>query len=392
MNDLIRSHSQCGEDILLWRVLQKVVNGFYIDIGAFDPNEDSVTRIFYDAGWSGINIEPNPGKISRFAEERTRDLNLCIAAGNQFREMELSVIGETGLTTLVDNIAEKHQSNGWPIEKIKVEVRPLAQIWDEYIPKGQDVHFMKIDVEGYEEAVIRGADWSRHRPWILVIEALEPNSLKMNHQNWDALLQEAGYEFVNFDGLNRYYVACERPEYIEPLSKPLNFVIDRFLPAGVHQAQNEVARLDTMCNHLQTELSSTKQELSSTKRELSSTKREQSQATQDLYRLLDVMQRRPRPLWEMIIFRRSGKPKKIFRRILFHKSGKPRGIFRNWILKQDQCPRAAFYVWMSGPNYQNLPEAVSASGKMNATPVAISDGAQHVARRVAALRSLLKKE
>lgn len=162
--------------------------------------------------------------------------------------MELNVVGETGLTTLVDDVAEKHQSNGWPVEKIKVHVRPLAAIWDENIPNGQDVHFLKIDVEGFEEAVIRGADWFRHRPWIIVIEALEPNSLTMSHQNWDPLLQKVGYEFVNFDGLNRYYVACERSEYIEPLRAPLNYITDRYVPAAVHRAQDEVARLNRLCN------------------------------------------------------------------------------------------------------------------------------------------------
>ena len=52
------SYSQNYEDIYLWRLLQDVHHGFYIDVGAFDHQKDSVTKLFYDRGWSGINIEP----------------------------------------------------------------------------------------------------------------------------------------------------------------------------------------------------------------------------------------------------------------------------------------------------------------------------------------------
>ena len=360
MSDWIRSYSQCGEDILLWRVLKDVSEGFYIDIGAYDPNEHSVTRIFYDAGWSGINIEPNPSMLARFVKERPRDVNLGIAASDSDGELTLNVVGETGLTTLLGDIAVKHQKDGWRVKEIKVRTNSLANIWNEYVPKGKEVHFLKIDVEGAEEAVIRGADWSRHRPWILAIEAVEPLSAVESHQNWDPLLQNAGYVFVNFDGLNRYYVDSHRPEFIEPLRAPLNFATDRYIPAAVHESQDKAARLDAMCNQLQADLRGTRQELSTAKQELSDAKHELSV-------LLDVLKRRPRPLWEAVFFRKSGKPKKVVRRILFHKSGEPRGIFRDWILLPDRRPRAAFHLWMSSPEYQNMRNPIRVQGRRNAS-------------------------
>lgn len=356
MSDWIRSYSQCGEDILLWRVLKDVSKGFYIDIGAFDPNEHSVTRIFYDAGWSGINIEPNPAMLARFIKERPRDVNLGIAASDRDSEIVLNVVEGTGLTTLLGDIAVKHQKDGWHVEKIKVRTNSLANIWDEHVPKEQQVHFLKIDVEGAEKAVITGADWSRHRPWILAVEAVEPLSNIESHQDWDPLLQEAGYVFVNFDGLNRYYVDARRPELVKPLRAPLNFVTDRYVPAPVHEAQDRAARLDALCNHFQAELTSAKQVLAETKQQL-------ADAEHELSVLVDVFKHRPRPLWEALFFRRSGKPKKVVRRILFHKSGKPRGIFRNWILLPDRRPRAVFHRWMSSPEYQNMGNPIRLNGR-----------------------------
>ena len=55
------SYAQNFEDVILWRALRDVPNGFYIDIGAGHPVADSVTMHFYEHGWRGINVEPDPG-------------------------------------------------------------------------------------------------------------------------------------------------------------------------------------------------------------------------------------------------------------------------------------------------------------------------------------------
>jgi hypothetical protein len=65
----IISHAQNHEDILLWRALHDVEDGFYLDVGAQDPSYDSVTRAFYDRGWRGINIEPATGYFEKLCEQ-----------------------------------------------------------------------------------------------------------------------------------------------------------------------------------------------------------------------------------------------------------------------------------------------------------------------------------
>jgi hypothetical protein len=75
------SYAQNFEDVLLWRALGHIANGFYIDAGANDPVDHSVTKAFYDAGWSGINIEPLPALHQAFVAQRPRDINLALAAG-----------------------------------------------------------------------------------------------------------------------------------------------------------------------------------------------------------------------------------------------------------------------------------------------------------------------
>ena len=83
------SYSQNNEDVLLWRALGHIKNGYYIDVGANDPVEHSVTKAFYDAGWNGISIEPLPSFHQAFEEQRPRDVNLAVAAGATDGELTL---------------------------------------------------------------------------------------------------------------------------------------------------------------------------------------------------------------------------------------------------------------------------------------------------------------
>ena len=68
------SYAQFLEDMVLYCALKDVDKGFYIDVGANDPTNLSVTKFFYDRGWHGINIEPLPDKCALLAEMRPRDI------------------------------------------------------------------------------------------------------------------------------------------------------------------------------------------------------------------------------------------------------------------------------------------------------------------------------
>jgi hypothetical protein len=75
-NDVKEFYGQEGEDIILNRILNGYKDGFYIDVGAYHPVRFSRTKYFYDKGWSGINIDPNPDAISIFKNIRKNDVNL----------------------------------------------------------------------------------------------------------------------------------------------------------------------------------------------------------------------------------------------------------------------------------------------------------------------------
>jgi hypothetical protein len=75
-----------------------------------------------------------------------------------------------------------------------------------------EIHALSIDVEGAEAQVLAGLSLTRHRPWVLCIEAVEPGTNTPTHTQWESHLLEHDYREVAFDGVNRWYVAAEHAD------------------------------------------------------------------------------------------------------------------------------------------------------------------------------------
>jgi FkbM family methyltransferase len=237
------SFAQNFEDVVLWRVLGHVRAGFYIDVGAGSPEVDSVTKAFYDRGWSGINVEPHPSLHRELDAARPRDTNLCVAIGDHEGMATLTVAEHAALSTLDADQARVLHASGMPTSLREVALRTLESVWGEYVPVGQDVHFLKIDVEGYERSVIQGGAWRSQRPWLVVVEATRPQTVEPSHGRWEPLLIGGGYGLVYEDGLNRYYVADEHEELAPSFAFPPN-VFDHFVPVSVIRANERAVRAE----------------------------------------------------------------------------------------------------------------------------------------------------
>lgn len=231
MNTFV-SFAQNFEDVILWRALRHVERGFYVDCGACDPVEHSVTKAFYDRGWSGINIEPSLAFAQKLRGQRPRDTNLNVAVYDRAGIATFYEFPETGLSTMIPVIAEDHVSSGFKVSEVKITAVTLADIFREY--RGNlEIHFLKVDVEGAESAVLTGSDLRTYRPWVILVEATLPlQGNKLSHHEWEAILFDHDYEFVYFDGLNRFYVSIEHSELKQAFSCPPN-VFDDFVQSGM---------------------------------------------------------------------------------------------------------------------------------------------------------------
>lgn len=235
------SYAQNREDALLARLFAGDSPGRYVDVGASGPVLHSVTKHFYDRGWSGINIEPVPEAYRSLYEARPRDTNLSVAAGRTRGQATLWIAPDhlVGLSTIDPHLADTYQREDLGFQPMTVDVVPLADILDEH---PGPIDFLKVDVEESEADVLAGADWDHHRPRVVLVEATVPNSQEQNHHLWEHILTDAGYRFTLFDGLNRFYVEEGDKEAYSTLSVPANVFDDAEPYAWVKR----VGELDAM--------------------------------------------------------------------------------------------------------------------------------------------------
>jgi FkbM family methyltransferase len=253
------SYAQNHEDVVLYRAFRDVKQGFYIDVGAQDPVIDSVTKAFYDRGWHGINIEPNEEYFEKLQRERPHDITLSTAVGQEVGVTDFYAVAHTGLSTTSAVYAQRHSEAGYQVERREIPCTTLDHICADCAVG--TVHFLKIDVEGAERSVLEGFSFSAVRPWIVVVEATEPNSDREVFTDWEHLLVRRDYRFIYFDGLNRFYAAEEHADLATHFSRPPNW-FDQYITYQLWRTRTEldeiqaaernalINSLNQMCNEL----------------------------------------------------------------------------------------------------------------------------------------------
>lgn len=227
------SYAQNFEDVMLWRALKNIEKGFYIDIGAQDPVVDSVSLAFYEQGWRGVHLEPVTYYAEKLRDARPDETVIQAAVGRGSGVLSFFEIIDTGLSTGNAQIAEKHAKDGFAVRETVVPFISLDTILDKY--QERDIHWLKIDVEGMEAEVLQGWQPSYVRPWIVVVESTLPTVQIETFKDWEPLLLSLGYEFVCFDGLNRFYVSKDKQELKLFFKTPPN-VFDGFVLSGTSSA------------------------------------------------------------------------------------------------------------------------------------------------------------
>jgi FkbM family methyltransferase len=257
------SHAQNFEDVILWRALKHVRNGRYIDIGAWEPEIDSVSKAFYDRGWRGTHVEPVAVYAEKLRLARPDETVIEALVGKGTNAVEFTVVGETGLSTKYPDIAAQHRERGFNQVKIKVLQIPLSQILNDQ--GNNEIHWLKIDVEGMEDEVLLSWGKAKARPWILVIESTLPSSPIQSFEAWEPRVLKLGYAFVYFDGLNRFYLHKKHSELQIAFESGPNvfddFVLGRHSSTAFHHYAKFSSDHSVVIEEIKAESNSIKQDL-----------------------------------------------------------------------------------------------------------------------------------
>lgn len=161
--------------MILQRIFADKKTGLYVDVGAHHPSRFSNTKFFYERGWSGINIEPNPEAFARFQFGRPRDKNLQLGISDVAGILTYYEFDEPALNTFDEKIVESRLADTpYKILSTKmIAVERLDSVLSQHIESNAKVDFLSIDVEGFDFSVLKSNDWERFRPEVVLVEALE---------------------------------------------------------------------------------------------------------------------------------------------------------------------------------------------------------------------------
>lgn len=188
-------YSQEGEDLLLSRIFDHQLEGFYVDCGAHHPFRFSNTKLLYDRGWRGINIEPNPDVKELFKKYRPHDVFCGVGISEQKGTIPYYEYSHPALNTFDATMVESRSEK--PIRKLNIETIPLADILDQQLPQDTFIDVLNIDVEGFDLKVLKSNNWNKYRPKFIFVESHDTLFESLLNSQLNSFLVNHDYELVS---------------------------------------------------------------------------------------------------------------------------------------------------------------------------------------------------
>ena len=195
-------NAETEEKELVWKFFGRKRDGVFVEVGANEPVDGSQTWLLEQNGWRGVLVEPQASHCDRLRAGRKNSQVFQVAcSGPEMEgEMDLLVAEEEGSSTLQKQ-RDTHGTNFVSTERVKVttldKVLQAAGV--------AKIDFLSLDVEGHEIEVMRGFDFKKFSPALILIED-GVRDLSKHH-----FLKSRGYKLVKRTSLNNWYVPrdCE---------------------------------------------------------------------------------------------------------------------------------------------------------------------------------------
>ena len=211
------SYAQQGEDLILWNIASQFLRFHpitYLDIGAHQPVVNNNTYLFYENGYRGVLVEPNPALWDTLAATRPGDslLRAGIGIGGQSEADYYVINGDGQLNTFSKEMAESYpaRTNGrYSVQKV---IRlPLLDINGVMLKHwGGPPQLLSVDAEGFELPILQSLDFGRFRPNVVCVDTLEFGTRRVRVKVLE-LMAAKGYDvrggtFVNTIFIDRRHI------------------------------------------------------------------------------------------------------------------------------------------------------------------------------------------
>jgi len=169
-----KTYAQRGEDLFIFNYMKKkkIVNGTYVDLGAFHPIKYSNTCLLFNNGWSGLNIDLNQTAIDYFDIVRPKDNNICCAISNKEEKIKVFI---NSIFSPINTINKTHAKKFNFASKNELSYTVKAKKFNSICKKKFD--FLDIDIEGSDFMVLKSINLKYFKPKLICIEILDKNYL-----------------------------------------------------------------------------------------------------------------------------------------------------------------------------------------------------------------------
>ena len=199
-----KSYSGGAQDLIINYFFKNKKKGIYIDVGCYHPYNGNNTKLLYDKGWSGINIDLDFHTIDFFNFVRKGDENINIAISDKEGVKDLYFFHNRSAINSLSEIRKEEAK-----EVRKIQTKTLNSVFENSKFKNEKINLLSIDVEGHEIEVLKSLDLAKYIPEMVVIEFLERdiiNNLEFHNQNINEVLNSEiyrhmiknNYHFVNW--------------------------------------------------------------------------------------------------------------------------------------------------------------------------------------------------
>lgn len=178
------TYAQHGEDLMLLNLFSlldiDVKSNAWLDLGAHHPTTISNTRLLYERGFRGVNVEANPGLIEAFLKERPEDVNVNIGVGLKAdREAPFYMYSDTsGRNTFSPDEVKSLEGVMSVKQEISLPVLPIDAIVSQCCGGVYPI-LLSCDIEGLDYDVLASADFSKNYPTIIVVETRRDDAIRM---------------------------------------------------------------------------------------------------------------------------------------------------------------------------------------------------------------------
>lgn len=166
------TYAQHGDDLMLVNIfsLLHIDKPSYLDVGAHHPVNISNTKLLYDRGSRGVNVEANPNLIKEFELQRPEDINLNVGVATESGIKTFYMYDDkSGRNTFSEEETRSLEGVMTVRTAIQLPVVTLNHIVDTHCG-GRFPDLLSIDIEGLDFDVLTQTDFRASYPKVIIVE------------------------------------------------------------------------------------------------------------------------------------------------------------------------------------------------------------------------------